>query len=80
MKSSNAVKTSITLPEKLEDELRAQAEAEGRTLSGILHEAARFYLNVRKWEGIQEELAPKARAKGIRSEKDVVRLIHENRR
>ncbi|MFA4874804.1 MAG: ribbon-helix-helix protein, CopG family [bacterium] len=76
MKSSLAKKTSITLPEQLEEELRAQAEAEKRTLSGIVQEAARFYLNIKKWEALQHELVPKARKMGIRSEEDVNRLVH----
>lgn len=80
MKSSLARKTSITLPEGLEEELRSQAGAEHRTLSGVLQEAARFYLNIRRWESLQRELAPQARRKGIRSERDVDRLIHSSRR
>ncbi len=80
MKSSLAKKTSITLPQKLEKELKAFAEAEHRTLSGLLQEAARFYLNIKRWETLQGELAPRARAMGIRSEKDVDRLVHGLRR
>ena len=79
MKSSFAKKTSITLPEKLEEELRQRAEQEQRSLSGILQEAARFYLNIKKWEDLQQKLAVKARAMGLRSEDDVVRLVHELR-
>lgn len=80
MKSSSAKKTSITLPETLEEELRQQAGMEHRTLSGILQEAARYYLNIRRWESFQMELAPRARALGVRNEKDVDRLVHESRR
>lgn len=79
MKSSQAKKTSITLPEKLEEELRDQAETEHRTLSGILQEAARYYLNIRKWESLQQELSLKARVMGIKNEDDVDRLVHESR-
>ena len=80
MKSSQAKKTSITLPERLEGELRIQAEEEHRTLSGILQEAARFYLNIRKWESLQQELAPRARRLGIQTEEDVDQMVHELRR
>ena len=80
MKSSHARKTSITLPEKLEEELKSQAGAEHRSLSGILQEAARFYLNTRKWETLQQELALKGRMMGIKSEADVDRLIHQLRK
>jgi predicted DNA-binding protein len=80
MKSSLAKKTSITLPAALEEELKSQADAEHRTLSGILQEAARYYLNIKKWESLQADLAPKARTLGLRNEKDVERLIHGLRR
>lgn len=80
MKSPQAKKTSITLPPKMEGALRAQAEAEHRTLSGILQEAARFYLQIRKWESFQQDLAPKARRMGVRTEEDVERLVHGFRR
>ncbi|MBI2982003.1 MAG: ribbon-helix-helix protein, CopG family [Deltaproteobacteria bacterium] len=80
MKSSQARKTSITLPERLEEELKARAETEHRTLSGLLQEAARFYLQTKKWEALQRELSLKAKAMGIRTEEDVDRLIHQLRR
>lgn len=80
MKSSQARKTSITLPEGLEAELKVQAEAEHRTLSGILQEAARMYLAQREFQSLQKELAIKARKMGIRTEEDVDRLVHEFRR
>ncbi len=79
MKSYLAKKTSITLPPKLERELQSQAKSEQKSLSGILQEAARYYLNIKKWESLQQELALKARYMGIQSEKDVDRLIHELR-
>lgn len=80
MKSSSAKKTSITLPEKLEEELRLQAETEHRTLSGILQEAARFYLNIKRWEALQQEIVPVGKKFGLRDEDDVERLVHESRR
>ena len=80
MKSSLAKKTSITLPPSLEEELQDQAENEHRTLSGIIQEAARYYLRMKKWESLQQELAVKARSMKIRNEKDVDRLVHQGRR
>ena len=49
-------------------------------MSGILQEAARRYLDTRRWESLQQELAVKARKAGIRTEEDVDRMIHELRR
>ena len=77
MKSSLAKKTSITLPAGLEEELKTQAVTEHRTLSGILQEAARYYLNIRRWKTLQEELAPQARRLGIRNERDVDTIVHQ---
>lgn len=80
MKSSLARKTSITLPEKLEGELKFLADLEHRTLSGLLQEAARCYLSIKKWESLQEELVPKRKLLEIRNEGDVDRIIHQYRR
>lgn len=79
MKSSQAKKASITLPEALESGLKELAVKEKRSLSGILQEAARYYLNVREWEALQRELSLKAARLKIRSEDDVDRMIHELR-
>ena len=80
MKSSFAKKTSITLPATLEEALRSQAGAEHRTLSGILQEAARYYLNIRRWEALQRDFVPRARRAGIHTEEDVDRMVHRLRR
>jgi|GEM_PF-1702226 len=76
MESSQAVKASITLPKKLEADLRKVAKKEHRTLSGLLQEAARCYLNVRQWEDLQQELSVKAARQGLKSEADVADMIH----
>lgn len=80
MKSSPARKTSITLPASLEEQLKSQADHEHRSLSGIIQEAARYYLNIRNWEYLQKKTATAARRLGIRNEDDVDQLIHKIRR
>lgn len=80
MKSSYARKTSITLPEKLEAELMHIAQEEQRSLSGLLQEAARFYIQTRQWEALQREASLKAIRLGLKSEEDINKLIHASRR
>ncbi len=79
MKSSPVKKASITLPTELEAGLKQLAKKEHRTFSGILQEAARYYLGVRKLEAIQSKLAGKARKLHLTSEDDIDRLVHELR-
>lgn len=79
MKSSNAKKASITLPGELERDLKKLAQKEHRTLSGVIQEASRYYLNVRKFDVLQRELSIKAMKSGIKSEDDVEKLLEEIR-
>lgn len=76
---SYSKKTSITLPEPLEVELRQLAEREHRTLSGIIQEAARTYVRLRSWEDLQQEARRGATALGLHTEDDVIDLIHQAR-
>lgn len=73
-------KTSITLPEALARQLRKLAKAEHRSLSGVLQEAARYYLRVRQWEGLQERFSTAAARAGLASENDIDTLLHAMRR
>ncbi len=79
MKSSLAKKASITLPAELENQLQKVAKTEHRTLSGVLQEAARFYLNTKQWEELQKKAVLKTATMGIHSEEDVDKLIHDMR-
>ncbi len=79
MKSSYAQKASITLPKTLAAELQKVARQEHRTLSGVLQEAARFYLHTRQLEQLQRECSVQAMRMKIHSEDDVDRLIHASR-
>lgn len=77
MKSSHAKKASITLPSGLEEELQRLAQKEQRTLSGLLQEAARRYLLTRQWDDLQRETSPHRMKKGVRTEDEVDKMIHE---
>lgn len=69
--SSQATKASITLPKALSAELRKLAKREHRTLSGVIQEAARYYVRIKQWEGFQRDLGGKAAALGIHTEDDL---------
>jgi metal-responsive CopG/Arc/MetJ family transcriptional regulator len=79
MESSYAIKASITLPKNLEAQLRRIAKKEHRSLSGLLQEAARSYLNIRRWEELQRDFALRAARLGLRTEDDVNDQIHDLR-
>jgi metal-responsive CopG/Arc/MetJ family transcriptional regulator len=72
-------KTSITLPEALAKKLRKLAKSEHRSLSGVLQEAARYYLRSRQWETLQEQFSFAAARADIHSEDDVGALITKYR-
>lgn len=80
MGKSAAIKASITIPGDLGSELKDLAKKEGRTLSGLLQEASRYYLNVKKLDSIQQKMVLRAKASGVIDEDDVDRLVHELRR
>ncbi len=76
---STVKKTSITLPKPLEKDLKKIAKEEHRSLSGVIQEAARYYLNIRKFEALQRELSLKASYAGVQTEEELIRLIHGTR-
>jgi metal-responsive CopG/Arc/MetJ family transcriptional regulator len=80
MKSSPAKKASISLPASLERELKRIAGKEHRTLSGVLQEAARYYISARRFEELQREVSLAAARHGVRSDEELDELVHAARR
>lgn len=80
MKSSSAKKASITLPPDLERDLRLRAKKERRTLSGVIQEASRYYIQLKKYEDIQRDLSLRAADSGWVTEDDVDQAVHEVRK
>jgi CopG family transcriptional regulator / antitoxin EndoAI len=70
---------SITLPPALFDQAMALAKEENRTMSELMREALRRYERERFYEKIRVQMQPAAERLGIRTEEDVVRVIHEFR-
>lgn len=71
---------SITMPPPLFEEAQALAKRENRTMSELLREALRRYQRERDWEQIRSYGTMAAEKVGVKTEEDIVNLIHEFRR
>lgn len=71
---------TISVPPALYQKARKAAREEGRTQSELYREALRRYLFSRSWQDLRQYAKGKAKALGIKSERDVVRLVKEYRR
>jgi predicted transcriptional regulator len=77
---SNAVKKTISLPADLARATEALARAEGKTLSAVIQDAlrqARLERRVNELRGIQGYWSRQARDKGILTEQDLERYLHD---
>jgi metal-responsive CopG/Arc/MetJ family transcriptional regulator len=73
---------SISVPERLAQELERMAEEEGVSRSELVRLMVRAYKRERSEEEflrLQRELARKARALGVDTEEEVERLVFEDR-
>jgi hypothetical protein len=73
---------SISVPQRLAEELERMAEEEGISKSELVRLMARAYKKERSEEEflrLQRELAPTAQGLGITAEEDVDRLVLEDR-
>jgi metal-responsive CopG/Arc/MetJ family transcriptional regulator len=66
---------SVSLPEKIAEELDRFAEITGRNKSDIVKESLSLYLWELKLRTTQKRLGPKAKKLGIVSEEDVFKAI-----
>lgn len=77
-----ATTIGFSVPPELADEVNRMAKAEGRTKSDLFREMVRVYQRDKEL-AVFEDLAvygrDRARTRGIRTEADVERLIHEAR-
>ena len=74
----NAVRKTISLPAELAREAEALAEAEGKTLSGVIQDAlrqARVARRSQELRAIQGYWSRRAREKGLLTEKDLERYL-----
>ncbi len=73
---------SVSVPERLAEELERLAAEEGVSKSELVRLMARAYRREKSEEEflrLQRELAPRARAAGVETEEDVERLVFEDR-
>jgi predicted transcriptional regulator len=78
--ANRAVKKTISLPSELARDLEQQARTERKTLSGIIQEAlwkARRGRLTRQLRDLQRYWSRKAKEKGILSERDLERYLHQ---
>jgi metal-responsive CopG/Arc/MetJ family transcriptional regulator len=66
---------SVSLPEKMADELDRFAGITGRNKSDIVKESLSLFLWEMKLKAVQKKLGPKAKKLGIVSEEDVFKAI-----
>ncbi|MBF0559406.1 MAG: ribbon-helix-helix protein, CopG family [Nitrospirae bacterium] len=66
---------SVSLPEKISDELDRVARSSGRNKSDIVKECLSMFLWEMKLKTVQKKLGPKAKRLGIVSEEDVFKAV-----
>jgi metal-responsive CopG/Arc/MetJ family transcriptional regulator len=74
---------SVSLPAEAAKDFERMAQQEGRNKSELFREMLRVYRAYREtgaFESLQRYGAAAARAKGVRDERDVERLINQARR
>lgn len=77
---SNAVKKTISLPADLAKQAEALAQAEGKSLSGVIQDALRqagIERRLQELRGMQAFWSQQARARGILTEKDLARYLRD---
>ena len=77
---SNAVKKTISLPADLARQAEALAQAEGKSLSGVIQDALRqagIERRLQELRGIQAFWSQRARARGILTERDLARYLRD---
>ena len=70
---------SVTLPPEMLTRAEKLAKKENRTMSELVREALRYYERQRWWEEMNTFGRRSAGAAGVRSEDDVVQVIHAAR-
>ncbi len=70
---------SISLPVEIIKEVERMAKTEHKTRSGIIQDAVRSYIELRKWFDLQQRLSAQARSLKLNTDDDVERLVDEVR-
>lgn len=70
---------SISLPGSFVKELEAFQREEHMNRSELIREALRQFIALKKCERLQKRISARAQALGVRTERDVERIVHESR-
>jgi metal-responsive CopG/Arc/MetJ family transcriptional regulator len=66
---------SVSLPDDMAFELEKVANQSGQSKSGIIKEALKIYLWETRFTKLRKTLKPKAKAKGLLTDKDVFKVV-----
>lgn len=77
---AHKVVTSVSLPAEILREAEKIAKEKHQSRSELIKEAVLRYVDEYHWKTMQEEAAPYAAAKGVRTEQDVEALVREIRK
>ena len=69
---------TFSLPPAMAEQVRQLTKEEDRTMSGLIREALRLYIQEAEWRRLERYGSRRARERGIAPE-DVERLVDENR-
>ena len=69
---------TFSMPPEMDEQVRQLMQEEGRTMSELIREALRLYMNDREWRSLLRHGQRRAREMGI-SPEDVERLLEEYR-
>ena len=78
MKRKKAI--SVTIPYEISEELKTISKKEYKTISALVSEAVEIYCLKKDIEEARRDFSENARKKGIITEKDIDRIIHEFRK
>lgn len=71
--------TSVSFPGPIAKEIDSLAKREHKTRSGVVQDAVRQYLEMRKWQKAQAEVSARARRLGISGDDDIEKIVDEVR-
>ena len=71
---------TISLPPAMVKEVVAFAKKESKNKSQLIRDALNQYMLEKRWRNYQREISAQGRARGIYTEEDVNRVIHEYRK
>ena len=66
---------TVSLPEKVKNEIDRVADLDGLSRSDIVRESVCDYLFVRQFRGLRKSLVPKAAERGIYTDQDVFNQV-----